>query len=207
MMMPAEHTHDDDLYRAIVRYRPDCIRRGRSLFFSPLPQFILIAHGLADEQVMASITTAIDDGYGDPIDLDPADEVQTARLESSLIEKDQSFAVCEFVTIEYIWPRGRQISLCHTVFAELDILILHHDDVPAFQAIAAGALNDLLACIGTEPDVLLPLRWHDDAQIARVIVHRATPWTRAQLGDVVRGLTGTSICDEHIYRRENLIND
>lgn len=207
-MRPGEHTHNNHLSEAIVRYRHDCLRRGQALFFSPLPHFILIAHGLPDEQIIASISTSIDDGYGDPIDLDPADEVQTARLESSITEKDHSFAVSEFVTIDFIWPQGRQMSLCNTVCEEMDFLLIYKDDeIPAFQAIAAGSLNELLAYIGREPEVLLPLAWIDDAQIDRVIVHRATPWTITQMGDVVRALTGITICDDQICRTDLLLNE
>jgi len=91
----------------VLALRRDAIHRGNSIFFRPMPLFVVLAHGMDEETLCACVEYAIDDGIGDPEDLDRHDDRQTSRLETALLDRAKLFSIRELITIEYAgWASG-----------------------------------------------------------------------------------------------------
>jgi len=152
--------------------RRDAIHRGDAVFFYPVPLFVLLTHAMADEVIYGCIEHAIDDGYGDPEDLDPNDERQTSHLESAILERAESFSIEELLTIEYTgWPGGLQYALCIAEIGEDSVVVIHRShDIPAFLAVAVGRPADLMEELRDTPEVLLPRLQDEKDRIAEVVI-------------------------------------
>lgn len=186
--------------------RRDAIHRGEAIFFRPLPLFVILAHAMADEAIYGCIEHAIDDGYGDPEDLDASDERQTSRLETAILEGADSIKIEELLTIEFAgWPSGSQCSLCVAEIGEDGVLVVHRpDDVPAFMAIGVGESAMLLEELRLTPQTLLPRLEADNDRIAEVAIRRSLPLTVGDVALVVLALTGCTTGEAHIVRGDLL---
>lgn len=187
--------------------RHDAIRHGHVLFFDPIPLLVLLAHEMTDETIFGCIEHALDDGYGDPDDLDPEDERQTSRLEAAIMETAESFSIEELVTIEYAgWPGGFQDTLCAAEIGEAALLVVHRShDLPAFHAVAAGPVSALLEELHLNPEALLPRLEVESDKIIQVVIRRTLTLSVEDVLQVVLALTGRSIGACHILRRDLLL--
>lgn len=187
--------------------RRDAIHRGDAVFFRALPLFVLLAHAMAAEVIFGCIEHAIDDGYGDPEDLDPNDERQTSRLESVILEVVESFSIQELLTIEYAgWPGGLQYAICIAEIGEDHVLVIHRShDIPAFMAVAAGRSRKLMEEIRGTPEVLLPRIQVENDRIAEVVIRQELTLSSPDVFRIVRALTGVFVCEEHLLRTDLLM--
>lgn len=200
-------SHPSSLRDHVLMLRRDAIHRSDRLFFRPIPLFVLIAHSMEDGAIYGCIEHAIDDGYGDPEDLDPCDERQTSRLESAMLDKATSLDVQELITIEYQgWPGGLQYALCIAEIGEEGVLVLHHShDVPSFQAFAHGDASELLAELRDSPAVLLPRLQEENDRIAQVVIRQQLHLTSEDITLLVLALTGIAVHDDHLVRADLLL--
>lgn len=195
------------LHDHVLALRRDAIHRSDGIFFRPIPLFVLVAHSMENETIYRIIEHAIDDGYGDPEDLDPSDGLQTSRLETAILERADSFSVEELITIEYAgWPSGLQYSICIAETSDGSALVVHHShDVPSFQAFAVGDAAELLAELRDAPEVLLSRLEADNDKIAGVAIRRSLNLSVEDVTQVVLALTGLTIVEDHILRADRLL--
>jgi len=205
----ADHVpHQPTLHEWVLALRGHAIRRGTAIFFSPLPLFVLVAHSLRDGEVIGAIAFAINDGYGDPIDLDPADGEQTNRLETALLNENPSASITEILTIEFDWPPSRQSSLCLARCGETDVLVIYDaEEIPAFQAVAIGYSRDLLEYVRDEAEILLSGTGNSLEEISRVVIRKPLLWTPSDLLLIVRAWKGMAISKEQILRSDLLLTE
>ncbi len=195
------------LRKLILSYRPYAIRRGEALYFRQMPLFVLLAHHMEDGAISDCIEYAIDDGYGDPDDLNPRDRRQTSRFESAIFQSIDSNSITELLTIEYgNWRSGHQLTLCRAVSNGVGILtLLRWGDVPSFYAFGIGGIRETLYDLRREPEVLLPRHNEDGAPLLRVAIHQPLPWTFSDSSAIVKALTGVEPSEHHLVRTDLLI--
>ncbi|MBI1291654.1 hypothetical protein GC173_10490 [bacterium] len=190
----------------VMAVRPDARRRGNCLWFDQTPLFVIVGPLLSADLLQDSIADAIDDGYGDPSDLDPRDDEQTSRLESSILDRLYDMSMEELLTVDYVgWPDGLQHSLCLCSLGGIELLVTHHShEVPAFMAVALGSRDELLEQLVHDGDLLLPAIKPEDAEPVQVVVRTPLSWTPDDVLKCVHNLTGSSLHADQILGSEQL---
>ncbi len=178
----------------IKHLRRDAIEHDGVVLIGSVPLFVLIAYFVEDALMFDAISHAIDDGDGDPVNLDAYDRRQTSRLESRVMElAEGDVTISEILNVEWFdldaGPRG--VSLCIAMMPEEDLLVLHDlDAVPSFSAIAVGMKPHLLEVAADAPERVLPCLGSNAHELRRVDVRTEVSWTDEMIASVVTALTG-----------------
>lgn len=201
---------DSPNLRAFVRrLRPGIVEHDGVLGFRPIRLFVLAAFFVPDEDLFDAYAYAINDGCGDPEDLDPNDRTQTSRLETAILElSDPDVMIEELLTV--VVKCGFSFSEASLVLAatpEFSILGYYDpDEVPAFHAVAVGDEDDMLTLLGEAPEAILSRVLDDHDEVINVIPRRILPWSLAQVIAITQAFAG-AVGQDRVARQDLLVRD
>jgi hypothetical protein len=200
-----QHASLADWVRSIRR---DAVLRDDVLVFKPLPLFVAIAFFIEEQQMFDCYSEAIDDGHGDPVDLDVGDQRQTSRLEDAILRRsDGLVAFRELLSIDWfdLDSGPRSINICVVSTPEDGLIVLQDDHgPPSFQVVAPGPERRLQQVLADAPCLALPRLASRGADLRRVVLRAMVTMAWKDLVGIVDAVVGVEVRGAHVLRGELL---
>ena len=193
------------------RVRPDAIQRDDVLIMVPVPLLVLAGCLLEQQELLAVYDQVLEGEH--PDNLDPRDRVQTARLESAILDACGSsrLQMRELVSVDWDDPvLGPDVSaslLIAFTSGQAGLLVLHApDEVPAFQVVAVSeSERSLHAVVADAAHLVLPRLAAQGAKLQQVTMRYFACWDRDGLASIVKAVTGLRPADEEVRCRDLLM--
>lgn len=147
----------------------------------PITLFVVLGHFLSEDALISICEYAIDDGYGDPEDLDPHDDRQRMRLEEGVLDAlSERVVITELMTLELMdfANETEEIGLFLAEIEGIAILALYDSRLTvSYQAIAFGPAERLLQSAGADPDGFFQRVFGFEClQVTRIVMRHDLAW-------------------------------
>lgn len=202
-----ENEEHPSLEEWVLYFQPDAVRREECLFFDPMPLVLAAAPVLSVDHFYECVAHAIDDGYGDPIDLRESDSRQMSRFEDAFFELATNLSLEEILVLQYesFWGDSPEHTLCMARSKEGALLLLHDAcTIPSFTVLAVGSEPAIMAHLAREYHVLLPFIGSEYDRTIRVIIRKCLEMDLEAVLGIVRTLTGDTIHPSQVIAQELL---
>lgn len=184
------------------------IRRGDALVFERMPLFVAVAYFLRDEDLIDAYSYAIDDGYGDPVDLDADNRLHSSRLDDAIFARaEHLISIRELLTIEWFDASfgPRTVTICVVNTPEEGLLVLHDEHgLHGLCAVAIGPVRVLQSLLAEEHWLVLPRLATRGSELIQVVVRTPVAWSFDHVAGIVDSVVGMPLRDAHLIRSELL---